>query len=104
MSELQDKVLDEELFMTSKRLQDRKIRNLALMALWRYLIESRKGNSGFVGGKCASLLEFSKLSATPRREDGGLFVTVVFLRLKPVGGANANFEAVLEGGGKYPRI
>jgi hypothetical protein len=56
-----------------------------------------------VGGKCASLLEFSKLSAAPRREDSGMFVTVVFLRLKPVGGANANFEAALEGGEKVSK-
>lgn len=103
MSELQEKCLDEELVMTSKSLQDRKIRNIALMALWRYLIASSKGNSGLVGGKCASLLEFSKLSAVPRREDGGMFVTVVFLRLKPVGGANANFEAALDGGGKISK-
>lgn len=103
MSELQEKCLDEELVMTSKSLQDRKIRNIALMALWRYLIASSKGNSGLVGGKCASLLEFSKLSAVPRRDDGGMFVTVVFLRLKPVGGANANFEAALDGGGKISK-
>jgi hypothetical protein len=90
--------------MTSKSLQDRKIRNLALMALWRYLIASSKGNSGFVGGKYASLLEFSKLSAVPRREDCGMFVTVIFLRLKPVGGANANFEAELEGRGKISNL
>jgi hypothetical protein len=49
------------------------------------------------------LLEFSKLSAAPKREDGGMFVTVVFLRLNPVGGANANFEAALEGGGKVSK-
>jgi hypothetical protein len=103
MSELQEKCLDEELVMTSKSLQDRKIRNIALMALWRYLIASSKGNSGLVGGKCASLLEFSKLSAVPRRDDGGMFVTVVFLRLKPVGGANANFEAALDGGGEISK-
>jgi len=103
MPEQQRLFLDSQLETTPMIIQDLEIRNIAMMALLRYFISSCKGDDGLVGGKKASILDFSKLSAVPRTNDGGIkgeLVTVVFLRLRSVGGANANFKAALEGGGK----
>jgi hypothetical protein len=96
-------LLNTDLDCMSNILQDEKIKNIGLMALLRFFISSSKGDRGLVGGKNAAVLDFSKIFAVPRNTPGGRkdeFVSVVFLSLKPVGGANANFEEALEGGGR----
>ena len=103
MSAQLEGVLSRDLECLSNILQAEKIKNIGLMALLRFFISSSKGDLGFVGGKNAKVLDFSKISAIPRNIPGEQkveFVTAVFLCLKPVGGANANFKEALEGGGR----
>jgi len=106
MSPKLEEELVNDLECVSNILQAEKIKNIGLMALYYYFRSSSKGNKGFVGGRNAELLGFSKISAVPRNTAGGQkveYVSVVFLSLKSVGGANVNFEEALEGGGRVSK-
>lgn len=96
----QMRIMEREMACTSDVLQNQRIKNIAMMALWRYFVSSCKGADGLVGGKRSSLLEYSMLCAMPRApvpiNENSEFVTVVFLRLTPIdGGPIADFKSTL---------
>lgn len=106
MSEEQEKRLHKDLDWVPMNVQAREISNTGMMAMQRSFVSSSKGEKGLVGGKKAVLLNYSKLCAVPRDGIAGeknQFVTIVLMRLDPVGGANANFGAALEGGGRVKK-
>jgi hypothetical protein len=98
-------VLSGDIEMTPRILQNEKIKNIGMMGIMRYFISSSKGTGGLVGGKNCTVLEYSKLCATTNdeslRNTTAQFVTIVLLRLKSVGGADAKFEEVLKSNNKH---
>jgi hypothetical protein len=101
--EIEDKDQEEKLNMdmdiSNKTLQHEKLKNIGMMALYRFFVSTCKGNNGLVGGKNHVVLDFSRKCAIPRgafAKDKSEFVQVVLLSMKPVpGGPMAEFRTML---------
>jgi hypothetical protein len=90
----QEREMENEVFCISRSLQSERIMNIGLMGIYRYFVSRCKGEAGLTGGKRNTLLEYNKLCAVPKKE----YLTIIFLVLEPVGGADLDFAEALDSG------